>query len=421
MIKANNPALKSWVEVSADSDFPIQNLPFGVFTTKTNTRPRVCTRIGDFIVDLVVLDHLSMLDDCEISHSVFDNQYINDLMSLGKEKTRALRNCLSDILEEGNTEAEKNSWHFLHHADKVEMLLPIRVGDYTDFYSSIEHATNVGTIFRDPDNALLPNWKHLPVGYHGRASSIVVSGTEITRPKGQTKPKDDEPPVYGPSRLLDFELEMGFVIGKENGLGNAVSTGEAEDYIFGLILFNDWSARDIQKWEYIPLGPFLAKNFASTVSPWVITLDALEPFRVQGPEQEPKVLPYLQYEGMKNYDVNLQVAIQPEEKQETVVCDSNFKYMYWNMTQQLAHHTVNGCNMRVGDLLASGTISGPTPDSYGSMLEISWRGSKPVKMNDGSERKFINDGDTVIMRGWCEKDGVRIGFGEANGKVLPAK
>ena len=421
MIKANNPALKSWVEVSVDSDFPIQNLPFGVFNTKTNTRPRVCTRIGDFIVDLVVLDHLSMLDECEISHSVFDNQYINDLMALGKEKTRSLRNCLSDILEEGNKEAEKNSWHFLHHADKVEMLLPIRVGDYTDFYSSIEHATNVGTMFRDPNNALLPNWRHLPVGYHGRASSIVVSGTDITRPKGQTKPKDDEPPVYGPSRLLDFELEMGFVIGKENGLGNPVSTADAEDYIFGLTLFNDWSARDIQKWEYIPLGPFLAKNFASTVSPWVITLDALEPFRVQGPEQEPKVLPYLQYEGMKNYNVNLQVAIQPEDKEETVVCDSNFKYMYWNMTQQLAHHTVNGCNMRVGDLLASGTISGPTPDSYGSMLEISWRGSKPVKMNDGSERKFINDGDTVIMRGWCEKDGVRIGFGEANGKILPAK
>ena len=421
MIKANNPALKSWVEVSADSDFPIQNLPFGVFKTKTNTRPRVCTRIGDFIVDLVVLDHLSMLDDCEISHSVFDNQYINDLMFLGKEKTRGLRNCLSDILKEGNTEAEKNSWHFLHHADKAEMLLPIRVGDYTDFYSSIEHATNVGTMFRDPNNALLPNWRHLPVGYHGRASSIVVSGTEVTRPKGQTKPKDEEPPVYGPSRLLDFELEMGFVIGKENGLGNAISTADAEDYIFGLTLFNDWSARDIQKWEYIPLGPFLAKNFASTVSPWVITLDALEPFRVQGPEQEPKVLPYLQYEGMKNYNVNLQVAIQPENKDETVVCDSNFKYMYWNMTQQLAHHTVNGCNMRVGDLLASGTISGPTADSYGSMLEISWRGTKPVKMNDGSERKFINDGDTVIMRGWCEKDGVRIGFGEANGKVLPAK
>ncbi len=421
MIKANNPALKSWVEVSADSDFPIQNLPFGVFKTRTNSRPRVCTRIGDFIVDLVVLDHLSMLDDCEIPHSVFDNQYINDLMALGKEKTRTLRNCLSDILEEGNKDAEKNSWHFLHHADKVEMLLPIRVGDYTDFYSSIEHATNVGTMFRDPNNALLPNWRHLPVGYHGRASSIVVSGTEITRPKGQTKPKDDEPPVYGPSRLLDFELEMGFVIGKENGLGNSISTAEAEDYIFGLILFNDWSARDIQKWEYIPLGPFLAKNFASTVSAWVVTLDALEPFRVQGPEQEPKVLPYLQYEGMKNYNVNLQVAIQPENKEETVVCDSNFKYMYWNMTQQLAHHTVNGCNMRVGDLLASGTISGPTPDSYGSMLEISWRGSKPVKMNDGSERKFINDGDTVIMRGWCEKDGVRIGFGEANGKILPAK
>ncbi len=418
MIKANNPALKSWVEVPADSDFPIQNLPFGIFRTESNPRPRVCTRIGDFIVDLVVLDHMSLLEDCDIPHSAYDNEFLNELMAQGKEKTRTLRNALSEILQKDNKEAEKNGWHFLHDADKVEMLLPVRVGDYTDFYSSIEHATNVGTMFRDPNNALLPNWKHLPVGYHGRASSIVVSGTEIKRPHGQTKPKDDEPPVFGPSRLLDFELEMGFVIGKENGLGNPISTEEAEDYIFGLILFNDWSARDIQKWEYIPLGPFLAKNFASTVSPWVVTLDALEPFRTAGPEQEPEVLPYLQYKGKKNYDVSLQVAIKPEGAEETVVCNSNFKYMYWNMTQQLAHHSVSGCNMRVGDLLASGTISGPTEDSYGSMLEISWRGTKPVKMNGGGERKFIADGDTVILRGWAEKDGVRIGFGESVGKIV---
>ena len=420
MIKANNPSLKSWVEVPADSDFPIQNLPFGVFRTASNPRPRICSRIGDFIVDLVKLDQMSLLEDCDIPHSVLDNAYLNDLMALGKEQTRALRNCLSDILKAGNKDAEENAWHFLHDAEKAEMLMPVRVGDYTDFYSSIEHATNVGTMFRDPDNALLPNWKHLPVGYHGRASSIVVSGTEIKRPQGQTKPDADKPPVFGPSRLLDFELEMGFVIGKENQLGQPVSTAEAEDHIFGLMLFNDWSARDIQKWEYVPLGPFLAKNFASTVSPWVVTLDALEPFRVAGPEQDPKVLPYLEYKGKKNYDINLQVAIRPEGAEETVVCNSNYKYMYWNMTQQLAHHTVTGCNLRSGDLLASGTISGPTEDSYGSMLEISWRGTKPVAMNGGGERKFINDGDSVILRGWAEKDGVRIGFGEAAGKILPA-
>jgi fumarylacetoacetase len=300
------------------------------------------------------------------------------------------------------------------------MLLPVQVGDYTDFYSSIEHATNVGTMFRDPDNALLPNWKHIPVGYHGRSSSIIASGVPIRRPMGQTRPDDNAPPVLGPTRLLDFELEMAFVTFDGKPLGERISTTEADDYIFGMLLFNDWSARDIQKWEYVPLGPFLAKNFASSVSPWVVTLDALEPFRTAGPVQEPEVLPYLKYQGAKNIDIALEVAIAPESSEEKVVSRSNYKYMYWNMNQQLAHHTVNGCNIRCGDMLASGTISGKEPSSYGSMLEITWRGTKPIAMPDGTERKFINDGDTVIMRGFCKKDRVRVGFGEVRTKVLPA-
>jgi fumarylacetoacetase len=276
-------------------------------------------------------------------------------------------------------------------------------------------------MFRDPNNALLPNWLHLPVGYHGRASSIIVSGTPIHRPKGQQKPKEDQPPIFGPCKLLDFELEMAFIVGKSTELGESVTTDTAEDYIFGVTLFNDWSARDIQKWEYVPLGPFLGKSFASTISPWIVTLDALEPFRTEGYEQEPEVLDYLKYEGNCNYDIKLQVAIQPEGQKPHVVCQSNFKHMYWTMTQQLTHHTVNGCNLNVGDMCASGTISGPTPDSYGSMLEISWRGTKPVQMPDGTERKFIADGDTVVMKGWGEKDGVRIGFGNCEGKILPTK
>jgi fumarylacetoacetase len=276
-------------------------------------------------------------------------------------------------------------------------------------------------MFRDPDNALLPNWKHIPVGYHGRSSSIVVSGVPIHRPMGQTKPKEDEPPVFGPCKLLDFELEMGFVTFDGKPMGDRISTGEADDYIFGMVLFNDWSARDIQKWEYVPLGPFLAKSFASSISPWIVTLDALEPFRTSGPKQEPKVLPYLEYEGDKNLDIDLVVDIATESGEKKTVCHSNYKYLYWNMNQQLAHHTVNGCNIRCGDMMASGTISGPDRSSFGSMLEISWRGTKPVEMPDGTERKFINDGDTVIMRGKCEKNGVRIGFGKVSTKVLPAK
>ncbi len=309
----------------------------------------------------------------------------------------------------------------MRHILDVDVLMPVKVGDYTDFYSSIEHATNVGMMFRDPKNALLPNWRHIPVGYHGRSSSIVVSGTDIHRPKGQTKADDAAAPVFGPTRLLDFELEMAFITGKKTELGESIPVDKAEEYIFGMVIFNDLSARDIQKWEYVPLGPFLSKNFGSVISPWIVTLDALEPFRVEGPEQKPEVLPYLQTEGKKNFDIDLEVLIKPENSTEQRVSKSNFKYMYWNMNQQLAHHTVNGCNINVGDMYGSGTISGPTPDSYGSMLEITWRGTKPVKMPDGTERKFINDNDTIIMKGYAEKNGLRIGFGEVTTKILPAK
>ncbi len=418
-ISANDPTRRSWVDVPADSDFPIQNLPFGVFRTPSNPAPRLCTAIGNYVVDLAVMNYLTLFEELDIGNEVFNNRYLNDLMALGKARVRALRNRLAELFDERNEEARDLSWHFLHPMDKVELLLPVRVGDYTDFYSSLEHATNVGTMFRGPENALMPNWRHLPVGYHGRASSIIVSGTPIHRPLGQTLPEGAESPVFGPSRLMDFELEMAFVVGQSTELGRRVSTAEAEDYIFGLVLFNDWSARDIQKWEYVPLGPFLGKSFASTISPWVVTLDALEPFRTEGPRQEPAVLPYLQFEGKKNYDIHLEVAIAPEGGEPTTVCRSNFKYMYWNMCQQLAHHTVNGCNLNVGDMCASGTISGPTPDSYGSMLELTWRGTKPLRLADGSERKFLHDGDTVILRGFAQKDGIRIGFGEAAGQLLP--
>ncbi|NBC07285.1 MAG: fumarylacetoacetase, partial [Bacteroidetes bacterium] len=379
--------------------------------------------IGEYVADLYVLAEHGFFDDLGVTSEVFYQPFLNDFIELGKATTRAVRNRLSEILDDDLDEwdASQLADYFLHRQDEVEMLLPIRVGDYTDFYSSREHATNIGTMFRGKENALMPNWLHLPVGYHGRASSIVVSGTPVTRPMGQQLPKDAEAPVFGPSKLLDFELEMAFVVGQNTELGDRVPVGQAEDYIFGLTLFNDWSARDIQKWEYVPLGPFLGKSFASTVSPWIVTLDALEPFRTEGPAQEPTPLPYLRSDGAHSFDIQLSVDIQPEGGQAKTVCHSNFKYLYWTMAQQLAHHTVNGCNIKVGDMMASGTISGPTEDSYGSMLEISWRGSKPVPMPDGSERKFIQDKDHVILRGFCEKDGVRIGFGEAAGQLMPAR
>lgn len=422
MIKANDPKLKSWIPVPANSDFPIQNLPFGVFKPKDKV-PRMGVAIGEHIFDLAEAADHGYLRELEVNIILFLSDSLNPFIACGQPVWRKARQIVSDLLNADNPELrdnEKLRAKMIHRMSDVEMLLPVKVGDYTDFYSSIDHATNVGTMFRDPNNALLPNWKHLPVGYHGRASSIVVSGTNFHRPKGQTKPADSANPVFGPSKLLDFELEMAFIVGKETKLGESVSTANAGEHIFGMVLFNDWSARDIQTWEYVPLGPFLAKNFASSISPWVVTMDALEPFRCEGYKQEPKPLPYLQYTGNKNIDIKLEVLIQPEKAAETRVCLSNYKFMYWTMEQQLAHHTVNGCNIKVGDMMASGTISGPTPDSFGSMLELSWKGTKPLKMNDGTERKFINDNDTVIMRGHAEKDGVRIGFGEVRGKVLPA-
>jgi fumarylacetoacetase len=423
MIDLSNPQLVSWVEVHKESDFPIQNIPFGIFKTNTLS-PRAASIIGEYVIDLAAMHELNYFHGLHIDAAVFNQKSLNDFIALGKEKTNSVRRRISEIFSADNPKLRDNPEHrarVLIPAGEVEMLLPVEVGDYTDFYSSIEHATNVGTMFRDPNNALLPNWKHLPVGYHGRASSIVVSGTPVIRPKGQTKADDAEMPTFGPTKLLDFELEMAFVVGKETAMGESITADNAEEHIFGMVLFNDWSARDIQKWEYVPLGPFLAKNFASSVSPWIVTIEALNPFRVKGPVQDPKVLPYLEYSGDKNIDINLEVFIQPENSTPFKVCRSNYRYMYWNMEQQLAHHTINGCNIRVGDMMASGTISGSTPDSYGSMLELSWRGTKPIRMPDGSERKFINDQDTVIMKGFSENNGFRIGFGEVKTKILPAR
>jgi len=335
-----------------------------------------------------------------------------------------VRNRISDIFEAGNPKLRDNADHrdtVIFNVDDVEMQLPVLIGDYTDFYSSREHATNVGKMFRDPDNALLPNWLHIPVGYHGRSSTIVPSGISVHRPMGQTLPNGESTPVFGPSRLIDFELEMGFITTDANIMGETIPVHEAEDHIFGLVLLNDWSARDIQKWEYVPLGPFLAKNFASSISPWIVTLDALEPFRTKGPKQQPAPLPYLQQKGKHAFDIVLEAFIEPENAEETLVSRSNFKYMYWSMSQQLAHHTSNGCRVNSGDLMGSGTISGPTPDSFGSMLELTWGGKNPIKMSDGSERRFINDNDTVVMRGYCENHDIRIGFGEVRSKLLPVR
>lgn len=423
MIEANNPALKSWVEVKENSDFPIQNLPFGVISINGG-KPRVASRIGDFAIDLKSLFVLGYLDNLPFTLEDFDSETLNAMMSKGKEGTRVLRNRLSKLFSASNTDLQRNQHHVeqvIVELDHVKMLMPINVGDYTDFYSSEQHAYNVGCLFRDPNNALLPNWKYVPVGYHGRSSSILPSGVDFHRPKGQKKPPTSDVPVFGQSNLLDFELETAFFTYEGKPLGDHITTAEADDFIFGMALFNDWSARDIQGWEYVPLGPFLGKNFASHISCWIVTLDALEPFRVPGPVQDPKVFPYLEYNGDKHIDINLEVIIQPENGTENVVAKSNYKYMYWNMNQQLAHHSINGCNIRLGDCYGSGTISGPEEGEFGSMLEISWKGTKPFKMDDGTERKFIEDNDTVIIRGFSEKNGVRIGFGEVLAKVLPAK
>ena len=420
-ITANNFDRKSWLEVPQDSDFPIQNIPFGVFLTKDHV-VTIGTRIGRFAIDLGALQQLNYFEGIELTDDMFMQDTLNDFISDGKKTWRLVRNRIADIFDAENPKLRDNASHrdtVIFDIDDVEMQLPVLIGDYTDFYSSREHATNVGKMFRDPENALLPNWLHLPVGYHGRSSTIIPSGINVHRPMGQTLPAGENSPVFGAARNVDFELETAFITTDANIMGETIPVHEAEDHIFGMVLLNDWSARDIQKWEYVPLGPFLAKNFASSISPWIVTMDALEPFRVKGPTQDPKPLPYLQQKGKNSFDITLEVSLTPDKGEENLLAKSNFKYMYWSMNQQLAHHTSNGCRVNSGDMMGSGTISGPTPDSFGSMLELSWGGKNPIKLSDGTERKFINDNDTITMRGYCKNKDIRIGFGEVESKLLP--
>jgi len=420
-----DPSISSFVDVDATSHFPIQNLPYGVFRPDGSSEARIGVAIGDRVLDLAACADHGLLDvDVVTAERPFHRSSLNTFMSLGAGVWADVRTRIHTLLRDDTPELRDDpdlQAQVFAAMDDVEMLLPAEVGDYTDFYSSREHATNIGTMFRGPENALKPNWLHLPVGYHGRASSIIPSGQAVRRPCGQLKPDDDAPPVYGPSRLLDFELEVGAFVGPGNDLGNPIDIDASDEHLFGLVLVNDWSARDIQKWEYVPLGPFLGKSFATTVSPWVVPMAALEPFRVDGPAQDPEPLEYLQQTGPHNYDVQLEVGLQTDALGAPhTICQTNFHYMYWSVVQQLAHHTVNGCNVRPGDLLASGTISGPTEDSYGSMLELSWRGEKPIDLPSGETRSFLEDGDRVVMTGFADGDGHRIGFGAAEGVVQPA-
>ncbi|WP_121667618.1 fumarylacetoacetase [Mesonia aquimarina] len=421
VITANDPNRKTWLKTPKQTDFPIQNIPFGVFLTRDDIIT-IGTRIGDYAIDLGALHQLGYFEGIPLTDDIFLQDTLNDFIADGRKTWRAVRNRIADIFDEKNTSLKNNEDHrktVLFTLDEIEMQLPVQVGDYTDFYSSKEHATNVGEMFRGKDNALLPNWLHVPVAYHGRSSSIIPSEIPVHRPQGQKMPHGADKPIFGPSRKVDFELEMAFITTAGNPIGEPISVEDAEEYIFGMVLFNDWSARDIQRWEYVPLGPFLAKNFASSVSPWIVTLDALEPFRTEGPKPENEPLPYLVSKGKKTFDIELEVFLKPENKDENRIAKSNFKYLYWNMSQQLAHHTINGCPINSGDMMGSGTISGSNPDSYGSMLELSWNGKKPLKLKDGSDRKFIEDNDTVILRGHCENKEVRIGFGEVSTKLLP--
>jgi fumarylacetoacetase len=419
--------LKSFIEVAPDSHFPIQNLPFGIFKPRdiVTRAPRVGVALGDYVVDLSVLEEKGHFRLPEFKdRQVFSEDSLNAFLALGRPAWRKTREVLQNLLAADTPVLRDDSAlrSRVFHAQKdVAMQLPARIGDYTDFYSSYHHAHNVGTMLRGPENALMPNWKWLPVAYHGRASSIVVSGAEVRRPQGQTKPPDAAEPVFGPSKSFDYELEMAFLIGPGNALGQPVPIARAADHIFGLVLMNDWSARDIQAWEYQPLGPFLAKNFCTSISPWVVTLDALEPFRKALPPQDPAPLPYLRMSNDFTIDIHLEAQLQTAKSSEPyVITRTNFQNLYWSISQQLAHHTVNGCNLQPGDLLASGTISGPTEDSRGCMLELTWRGANSIKLPNGETRKWLEDGDTLAITGWCEGDGYRVGFGEVSGRIVPA-
>jgi fumarylacetoacetase len=417
------PDLKSWVESAnaPDCEFPIQNLPYGVFST-ADSAPRVGVAIGDSILDLALLASEGLLT---CGAEVFARPRLNDFIALGPAAWHAMRGQLSALLSTGNRSLQDNAAlraRALVPQALASMLLPLEIPGYTDFYSSKEHATNVGTLFRDPKNALLPNWSEIPIANNGRASSVVVSGTPVRRPNGQIKLPDQERPIFGACRKLDLELETGFIVGVPNALGEPVACERAEQHIFGMVLLNDWSARDFQAWEYVPLGPFNAKTFATTISPWVVTMAALEPFRTAQPAQEPLPLSYLRHAGEHAFDIRLEAQLKPSgATQATTIARTNFKYMYWTMAQQLAHHTVSGCNTRVGDLMGSGTISGPTPDSLGSLLEMTFNGREPVRLDSGDKRSFIEDGDELTLRGWCQGDGYRIGFGVCSGVVQPAR
>jgi fumarylacetoacetase len=420
-LSANNTSRKSWIAVPADSDFPIQNIPFGVFITRDDVIT-IGTRIGDCAIDMGALQQLNYFEGIELTDDMFMQDTLNDFISDGKKTWRLVRNRLAELFDETNPKLRDNKNHreiVIFDVKDIEMQLPVLIGDYTDFFSYKEHARNLGKIYRDPQNLLSQNWLHIPLAYHGRSSSIIPSGIPVHRPMGQTLPSGEQTPVFGSSRLVDFELETAFITTDVNVMGENIKITEADDYIFGMVLLNDWSARDIQRWEYEPLGPFLSKNFATSISPWIITLDALEPFRTKGPQQDPAPLPYLQQKGKNNFDINLEVAIQPENKEETIVSRTNAKNMYWSMNQQLTHHTSNGCRVNSGDMMGSGTISGPTNDSFGSMFELTLGGKTQIQLNDGSDRRFINDGDTVIMRGFSKNNQVRIGFGEVSSKLLP--
>ncbi|TAH19979.1 MAG: fumarylacetoacetase [Cytophagales bacterium] len=401
-------------------NFTIDNIPFGIFSVK-NGRKRLATIINDQVVDLYALADLGYFDDLKIKKSVFKNDFLNNFISLGKDKTKAVRKRLQEILADPTPKITHPAQPITHHLNDVQLHLPIKIGDYTDFYSSEQHATNVGKMFRPDGDALLPNWKHLPVAYHGRASSIFVSGENFHRPKGQVNASDTTLPVFSPTKRLDIELEMATIIGKNNLIGHSIDVNAAEDYVFGFTLFNDWSARDIQRWEYVPLGPFLAKNFFSSMSPWVVTLEALEPFRAAAETQKPEVLAYLKEEKRHHFDIQLEVILKTQHTEGIIISQSNFKNMYWTVAQQIAHHTVNGCNLNVGDVMGSGTISGKTPDSFGSLLELTWGGKNPITLPDGSTRTFLEDGDTIIIKGFAEKDGIRVDFGEVKTTILPIK
>ncbi len=410
----NDPALRSWVPVDEGSPFPVQNLPFGVFRHRRRVRAGVA--IGDYVLDLARLQEDGLLGGIPLPRRAFDRDSLNGFLALGRPVWRAVRQRLCELLTESRWRPRVEP--ALLGMSEVELLLPVRPGDYVDFYASLYHASNMGRILRPQQDPLPPNWRWLPIGYHGRSATVVVSGTPVVRPRGQVSTPDG--PVLTPTRMLDFELEVGFVTGPGNVLGRPIPVEEAWDHIFGLLLVNDWSARDIQAWEYVPLGPFLGKSFATSVSPWLVTLEALAPFLVPLAPQEPAPLPHLADPEPLTYDVRLEVALVVGGR-EQVVSRTSLRHLYWSLAQMLAHATSNGALTRPGDLWATGTVSGPEPGSYGCLMELTWRGQRPLALGDGLQRSFLEDGDTVVMRGWCEGQGaVRIGLGEVRGTVLPA-